>query len=106
GNTRADAILANSQAVRDHLIRLGVRDAAVHAVPNGIDAVRFAPKGERAGIRSELGWAPDAPLVGIVGMLARWKGQDVLLRAFADVLRQRPAAPGLLVGDENYGPPR
>jgi glycosyltransferase involved in cell wall biosynthesis len=102
GNARADAILANSQAVRDHLVGLGLRDTAVHAVPNGIDAVRFAPEGERAGVRSELGWAPDAPLVGIVGMLARWKGQDVLLRAFADVLRQRPAARCLIVGDEIY----
>ena len=46
--------------------------------------------------------APEAPLVGMVGMLARWKGQDVLLRAFADVLQRRPDARCVIAGDEIY----
>ncbi|HJR60736.1 MAG TPA: glycosyltransferase [Vicinamibacterales bacterium] len=101
-NTRVDAVIANSAAVGGHLTRMGVSAPLVQAVPNGIDAVRFTPDGAAAPLRAEHGWPADAPLVGIVGMLTRWKGQDVLLRAFAGVLRSRPEARCVIAGDEIY----
>jgi glycosyltransferase involved in cell wall biosynthesis len=101
-NMKADAVVANSAAVHAHLLRMGVSRAIAHAVPNGIDAERFTPNGPVAPLREEFRWEPRAPVVGIVGMLARWKGQDVLLRAFQQVLRQRPDARCVVVGDEIY----
>lgn len=101
-NSRAHAVIANSSAVGSHLVGMGVSARLVHAVPNGIDADRFSPDGEAAPLREELGWPSAAPVVGILGMLARWKGQDVLLRAFADVLKARPDARCVIVGDEIY----
>lgn len=101
-NGRSDAVVANSAAVGAHLTGMGVRPRLVHAIPNGIDAARFRPEGDAAPLREEHGWSPDAPLVGIVGMLARWKGHDVLLRAFAEVLRRTPDARCVIAGDEIY----
>ncbi|MEO6212391.1 MAG: glycosyltransferase [Vicinamibacterales bacterium] len=101
-NSQASAVIANSAAVGAHLAGLGIAKNLLHAVPNGIDTSRFTPDGTAAPIRDEFGWAPEAPVIGIVGMLARWKGQDLLLRAFADVLRSRPDARCVVVGDEIY----
>ena len=101
-NMKAGAVIANSSAVHAHLVSMGLARAIVHAVPNGIDSTRFAPAGAVALLREEFRWEPRAPVVGIVGMLARWKGQDVLLQAFQKVLQQRPDARCAIVGDEIY----
>ena len=101
-NRQVSGVIANSNAVRTHLVGMGITETLVHAVPNGIDSARFAPEGLAAPLREEFGWSPEAPLVGVVGMLARWKGQDVLLRAFADVLQRRPDARCVIAGDEIY----
>lgn len=101
-NRRASAVIANSTAVGEHLAAMGVDRDLVHVVPNGIDGHRFTPDGPVAPLREELGWPSDTPLVGTVGMLTRWKGQDVFLRAFADVLRAWPQARCVVAGDEIY----
>jgi glycosyltransferase involved in cell wall biosynthesis len=101
-NLKGDAVIANSAAVHGHLLSMGLSSSIAHAVPNGIDSTRFSPTGPVAPLREEFRWEPRAPLIGIVGMLARWKGHDVLLHAFAQVLRIRPDARLVIVGDEIY----
>lgn len=101
-NMKADAVIANSAAVHGHLLSMGLSSHIGHAVVNGIDSGRFTPVGPAAPLREELRWEPRAPVIGIVGMLARWKGQDVLLHAFQQVLRVRPDARCVIVGDEIY----
>ncbi len=71
-------------------------------VPNGIDPERFHPAVAgtvRAGLAPLAGIHPAAPLVVCVGRLCRQKGQDVLLRAWEDVVRRVPEARLVLVGD-------
>ncbi|MFF7307645.1 glycosyltransferase [Streptomyces sp. NPDC008137] len=71
-------------------------------VPNGIDPERFHPATAglvRAGLPPLTGIPPAAPLVVCVGRLCRQKGQDVLLRAWDDVVRRVPDARLVLVGD-------
>lgn len=101
-NIKAGAVIANSSAVHAHLVSMGLSRAIAHAVLNGIDNTRFAPAGPVAPIREEFRWDLRAPVIGIVGMLARWKGQDVLLRAFQQVLARRPDARCVIVGEEIY----
>jgi glycosyltransferase involved in cell wall biosynthesis len=90
------------------------RDAGVDAhwavVRNGVDLERFGTQDPDAGRRArkelrDLADLPDdAPLVVCVGRLCRQKGQDVLLRAWPDVLRVVPDAHLVLVGDGPLGP--
>lgn len=83
-------LIAVGPFVRDHALARH-RDR-VHVVPPGVDATRFRP-GPRA---------PDGNDVLFVGPLDRsyrWKGVDVLWRAFRSVRRSVPDATLTLVGD-------
>jgi glycosyltransferase involved in cell wall biosynthesis len=73
---------------------------AYAVVPNGIDLLQFphAVAGDRDAARQRLGLAP-GPLAVCVGRLARQKGQDVLLDAWARVRADVPGARLVLVGD-------
>ena len=76
--------------------------ARLHVIPNGIDAVRFAPNLEaRRRIRFELGIPQNAWVVGTVGRLAPEKNQGLLVDAMAPLLDQRRQL--VIVGD---GPER
>ncbi|MCX8037942.1 MAG: glycosyltransferase family 4 protein [Candidatus Sumerlaeia bacterium] len=56
-------------------------------------------RGDLERLRKELGLAPGAPCVGIVGRINDMKGQDVLIRAAPAVLRRFPETRFLIVGD-------
>ncbi|MFD4571280.1 glycosyltransferase [Streptomyces sp. NPDC058417] len=99
----ADRLLCVSEAERARGVAAGI-GGRWSVVPNGVDTGRFhpAPVGTvRAGLLPDTD--PAAPLVVCVGRLCRQKGQDVLLDAWQDVVRQVPAARLVLVGD---GPDR
>ncbi|MEU1014033.1 glycosyltransferase family 4 protein [Streptomyces sp. NPDC005890] len=94
----ADRVVCVSEAERATGLRAGVR-AAYTVIPNGVDTARFSPA-------TPSGTAPGdehRPLVVCVGRLCRQKGQDVLLRAWEEVLGVLPRARLVLVGD---GPDR
>jgi glycosyltransferase involved in cell wall biosynthesis len=61
-----------------------------------------ARRGAGASIRREAG-CDGGPLVGIVGRLEPWKGQDVFLRAAARVVAEHPAAAFAVVGGVTPG---
>jgi phosphatidylinositol alpha-1,6-mannosyltransferase len=65
----------------------------------GVDPVRFHPGCGGAQVRAELGIADTAPVVVCTARLVRRKGQDTLVAVWPDVLRARPDAILLLVGD-------
>lgn len=62
--------------------------------------VRTAPVGEadRLALRRTLGAGAEGPLVGMVGQIARWKGQDVFLVAARLVADARPDVRFAVVG--------
>ncbi|GAB6062338.1 glycosyltransferase [Deferrisoma palaeochoriense] len=97
----ADVTLAVSAAARDRFLR-GTRlpDAACRVLYNGVDLTRFADARERGGaVREEFGVSPEAPVVGVVGRLARGKGQSEFLKAARIVKERRPEARFLVVGE-------
>ncbi len=99
-----DAIIANSDAVRDFHVGAGYPADAVTVVPNGIDTDRFVPDGQqRERVRAELG-AGDATLViGVVAQLRGKKGHEHLLRALPEVRAEHDDVAVVVVGD---GPER
>lgn len=74
-------------------------------VPNGVDLKRYDPASlpSRQKARRSVGLSQHAPLAVCVGRLCRQKGQDLLLRAWGEVLAELPHARLALVGD---GPDR
>ena len=93
-------VVVISQAVGDHLIedQPGIRQKLV-VIPPGIDPERFHPRNEGGALRQEWGIPQDAVLFGVVGRIHWWKGQDVFLRAAAQVATRIPHARFILVGD-------
>jgi len=75
------AILGNSRAVLDDLMREGVPRERLGLIYNGLDTTRFA--GSHSGTRAQLGLAPDAVVLGVVANLIRYKGHQDLLEALA-----------------------
>jgi len=97
-----DRLVAVSGGVLERyeaFFRRGVLDPArVPVIPSSIDFARYDAPLDPGRLRGELGIDAASPIVGQVGRLVRDKGQDVLIRAFADVLAARPAAHLVLAG--------
>ena len=70
-------------------------------VHNGIDPDVFAP-GRSERFREALGLEPGVPVVGILGILARWKGQLEFLRMARKLLDRGVKAGFVVAGAEIY----
>jgi glycosyltransferase involved in cell wall biosynthesis len=68
--------------------RLRAKTSVVH---NGIDLQTFRPQAKGVDVRSELGIGQGEFVIGNVARLTPWKGQDLLLEAFARLVQQWPA---------------
>lgn len=94
----ATRVIANSYAVAAHL----PCPRKVTVVHNGIEVERFDPALDGTRFRQQYGIPLDAPVVGTVGRLRPWKGQDHFLRAMGRVAGAIPEASFLIVGGEPF----
>jgi glycosyltransferase involved in cell wall biosynthesis len=105
--SRAAACLATGTLSKEYLCHYGARPRRVFFFPNTPDVDWFIRRSdELRPLRGELRrkWnVPDGPTVIFVGRLIQVKGVDVLVKAFAEVMRQLPAAQLLIVGDGPEG---
>ena len=82
---RTRGVIANSRATARAFQEAG-GTAPVHVIPNGFDASRFAPFPQEAVLAArEEFHAGSAPVAAVFGRIARWKGQDILLRAASGI---------------------
>lgn len=95
---RADRVVVVSQALSDHVRRLGVRPEKILVLPNGVDPELFHPGRDGVAKRRCLGLDGNF-VVGFSGSLKSWHGLDYLLRAFAGLVVHVPKARLLLIGD-------
>ncbi|MFI7412799.1 D-inositol-3-phosphate glycosyltransferase [Streptomyces sp. NPDC049627] len=89
----ADRLIANTEREAEELLRHYDADAGrVAVVHPGVDLERFRPgaRGVRAAARSRLGLPQDALIPLFVGRIQPLKAPDVLLRAVARLLAERP----------------
>jgi glycosyltransferase involved in cell wall biosynthesis len=100
-------LIAVSEATRDEGLRLGIgRPEQYEVIYPGSDLSAFAPGGSeiRAAVRSEFGFPPAAPLVGMVACLKPQKAPQDLLVAAREVADRAPQVRFLLVGDGELRP--
>lgn len=98
----AGAIVANSQHVADQFGRVGAAQLP-HVIHNPVDLARFNPaRHDRAASRAAFGLPASAPLLGVVGQLTPWKGQDDAIRALAEVRRSVPDAQLVIAGSAKF----
>jgi L-malate glycosyltransferase len=93
---RADRVLVNALCIRDLAIREGVEPDRIVVVRNGLDLDGF----DRAARRAPAAPVPEAGgIVCIANMHHPVKGQTDLLLAMKEVLRERPEAHLVFIGD-------
>ena len=102
-NHVASRVIANSQATASALIARGGSRARVDVVYNGLDPAIAAAvtDAQAAALRASIGLG-SAPVLGLFGRIAPWKGQDVAIRAMA-LLADRPDVQLVIVGDALFG---
>jgi glycosyltransferase involved in cell wall biosynthesis len=88
---RCAAIHTVSSGQLEELHRLGFSHPRLLSIPNGVDTEHFSPQG-KAEARARFGLPADAIAIGLVGRFGPFKRHDVLLRAFAALAVQFPAA--------------
>ena len=92
-NKHASAVIANSRATKSAFVNAGGRSELATVIYNGFNLYQSSI--ERTSARQDLGW-PDAPPVAvIVGRIAEWKGQHILIQA----LLRSPEWKACIVGD-------
>ncbi|MGL4514110.1 MAG: glycosyltransferase family 4 protein, partial [Lacipirellulaceae bacterium] len=88
-NRYADAVVANSEATAEAFVAAGGKRTLVTVIPNGIDPLPYEQAFQnrlaiRERLHAELGFT-NAPVVGVFGRLAPWKGQTLAIRAISAI---------------------
>lgn len=110
---KGDMVIANSQWTADHVrAEHGLDAARIAVIPRGVDLSRFDPGGVApdriAAMRASWHARDDDIVILLPGRLTRWKGQLVLIAAFAQLKRQgklgrmRAVLAGDAQGREDY----
>lgn len=93
-------VVAISRAVAEHLLAdqpaLSSRLSIIH---DAVDSERFHPDNDGWSLRQALNIEAGDVLIGMVGRVSAWKGQDLFLRALAHARSQAPNLRGVIVGD-------
>lgn len=96
--TWCDRLVGNSHAVVDFYRGLGVPDDRLAMIYSGVEDEE-PPAVDRAAVRAEFDFPPDAPLVLFAGRLAEQKRVGDLLQALDLLQHVQPDARTLIAGD-------
>ncbi|MBV8846369.1 MAG: glycosyltransferase [Bryobacterales bacterium] len=95
----ADCVLVNADAIRDTLIKQGYRAEKIAVIRNAVTPANRAGSLAEPGIRAEMGWDSNAPVVIVLSRLNRMKGIEYFLEAAKLVGQRIAAARFLVIGD-------
>ena len=96
---RLSAIVCVSRAVKDAVVNGGVVAPEITVVHCGIDLSRYRHVDSPDELRRRHGIAPGAPVVGVVGNVKAWKGQETIVRATGLLRARHPDIRCVLAGD-------
>ncbi|MGH8550018.1 MAG: glycosyltransferase family 4 protein [Methylococcales bacterium] len=95
--------IAISEAIRQDVLRLGVKPDQVSIVFDSIDPERHDPDVDISHLIRAFEKQPGEKFFGIFGRVVGWKGQDYFLKAAAIVLEKVPISRAFIVGDDTDG---
>jgi glycosyltransferase involved in cell wall biosynthesis len=100
---RLAAIVPVSNWIRDHMVQRGMRGDNIRVLYDGLDPSSVQPRTALAELREQWRIAPDQTVVGMVGNIREWKGQETVVRAIIDVVRTRRDVVCFFVGAATAG---
>jgi glycosyltransferase involved in cell wall biosynthesis/cellulose synthase/poly-beta-1,6-N-acetylglucosamine synthase-like glycosyltransferase len=92
------AVICISDDVHKNLLAWGPRGLRLETVRNGLDPSAVSVTKPAAQIRADLGLAHSTRLIGMVGNIQAWKGQDVVIQAMTQLRVSNPDTVCLLIG--------
>ena len=99
----ADKIVTVSNAVANHVKQSRyVKDDQVQVIYNGVDNAVYHEM-DASAVREQFGIAQEALVIGMVGRVNAWKGQDDFLEAVTTILQANPKAVAFLAGSAFEG---
>lgn len=96
---RLAAIISISKASHDALVQHHVANEQRVVIHNGLDPDRVVPRRPAAEVRASYGIPEQGPVIGLLGNIRRWKGQEVLVRALPAIVRGCPGVTCVFVGE-------
>jgi glycosyltransferase involved in cell wall biosynthesis len=101
---RLDRIISLSHAICKAMKDNGNVDFPnIQVIHCGIDLTRYQIKETPAQLRQKHNIPDGAPVIGVVGNIREWKGQETLVRATAILKKKYPEIRCVLVGDRGAG---
>jgi L-malate glycosyltransferase len=96
---RLARVICISQAVFDKLIERGVARDNLVMIHNGLDPSKVVPGRDEVAVRQAFGIGENRRIIGMLGNIRAWKGQDVLARALPAIIERIPNLTCLFVGE-------
>ena len=96
--TRADALIAVSQSLKEIMVQLGCRPEKVTVISNGVDSLKFQPRPQPE-MRRLLGLPTERSILLSVGNLTQNKGFHILIDAVAELRRNQYDVLLLIIGE-------
>ncbi len=96
--SRLALLVPMSQCIADHMVKGGVAPHNIRVMYDGLDPKAVTVTRSADDLRREWQVEPGQPVIGIVGNIRDWKGQDIVVRAVIEVVRSRPDLVCFFVG--------
>lgn len=94
----SNEVITVSEAVREHLKSTGYFKKEIKVIYNGVDNKVFKKENETEYIRNQFNIPKGALIVGMIGRVNSWKGQEDFLEAMNTVLQNNKDVYAMLVG--------
>ncbi|MDV4150394.1 glycosyltransferase family 4 protein [Clostridium sp. AL.422] len=94
----SDEVVTVSNAVSDHLKDSGYFNKNINVIYNGVDNNKFNELNDCNYLRVEFGIPEDAIIVGMIGRVNSWKGQDDFVKAMDILMGKQENVYSMVVG--------
>ena len=92
-------ILVDAGVIKKQLVEQnGISPDKIEVIGSAVDLAKFQPGGNGMKFRQEMGFSQDTPIIVNIGMIRSDKGQKRLAKAAVIVLKERPDARFIIVG--------
>lgn len=99
----ADKVITVSEAVANHVKKSSfIKEDQVQVIYNGVDNAIYHPMQAKP-IREKFKIAVDATVIGMVGRVNAWKGQNDFLDAIIPILEKNPKVVAFMAGSAFEG---
>ena len=80
------------------MVEQGISEDNIRVMYDGLDPEAFTAAHDPVSLRATWGVDPEQPVVGIVGNIREWKGQETVVRALVEVVKRHPDVVCFFVG--------